>query len=386
MLEPQKVCFTLLLLSSSSEYLPHLCFHSVAVRSTICGDKMGLDTFLSDEEALAFGRSLGSGAWLIPGGLPPGVPSTFYFHSQGVLEVRITSPICVEPMLQERASISKSKKFRLSVVYNGHVATTDYHVPNAGGILEFDQLFTFATGPDGPGSAKGSNDLLQVLLLEPGSSLNKYKKETRSFCGNISTVFWHLVLFPFCVIKYVTVLSAEAVSQVVGSGAILAASMPVKVSETLEDLSSTASLDVELYYGDDGAKMYRLGGCLQKCAKEPNLEQLSLTMAYKPPTMPKPSKRKSVLVITDTSTSDPELASDRLNISCVDLMEREGLDDILGLIENVYDTDPVGPRTRSAMDAPPVKRIKAIYGKNLPTEVGAFYCRRPASIEKSTTN
>jgi hypothetical protein len=326
---------------------------------------MGLDTFLSDEEALSFGRSLGSGPWLIPGVLPPGVPSTFYYHSQGVLEVRITSPICVEPMLQDRASISKSKRFRLSVVYNGHVATTDYRVPNEGGVLEFDEVFTFATGPDGPGSAKGSNDMLQVLLLEPGTSVNKYKKT--GCCAKISSVFWHLVLFPFCVIKYVTILSAEVVSQVSGSGAILAASMPVKVSETFQDLSSTPSLDVELYYGDDGAKMYRLGGCLQKCAKQPDLQLVSLTMAYQPPTMPKPSKRKSVLVITDKSASEPELASNRLNISCADLMEREGLDDILGLIENVYDTDPVGPRTRSAMDAPPVKRIKAIYGKNLPT-------------------
>jgi hypothetical protein len=31
----------------------------------ISGDKMGLESFLNDEEGLSLGRSFGSGAWLI---------------------------------------------------------------------------------------------------------------------------------------------------------------------------------------------------------------------------------------------------------------------------------------------------------------------------------
>ena len=179
-----------------------------AVRSVICGDKMGLDTFLSDMEALAFGRSLGSGPWLFPSNLPPGTPSTFYFHPQGILEVRITSPVQVKTMLKDRRIISKSKKFKLSLVYNDNVATTDYHVSENGSVL-FDETFCFATGPDGVGSAKGSNDLFQVLLLEPGVSASKHEKDDRSCCRKLLCFpFQILCLFPilfYCMVKHVTI-------------------------------------------------------------------------------------------------------------------------------------------------------------------------------------
>lgn len=347
----------------------------------ICGDKMGLDTFLSDREALAFGRSLGSGPWLFPANLPPGVPSTFYFHPQGILEVRVTSPIRVKRMLKDRRAISKTKKFKLSLVYNDNVATTDYHVSENGSVL-FDETFCFATGPDGVGSAKGSSDLFQILLLEPGVSASKHEKDNRSCCRKLLCLpFQILCLFPilfFCMVKHVTILSAEAVSRAVGGSTILAVSKPINVSGTLQ--RPTIKVRIKLYYGDDRDDMD--GGGF--CRKKPSPEEISVTMKYTPPARLKPNRRKSKIAIKDNNTSDPELADDR--VDCADLLEREGLDDILSMVENVYDTDPVGPRSRSSTEAPPVKRIKAIYGKNLRTEVGAIYRRRPAAIERNTEN
>jgi hypothetical protein len=58
-----------------------------ALRSVITGDKMSLDTFLSDEEALSMSRSLGSGPWLFPKTLPDGVPGCVYLRPNGVLQV-----------------------------------------------------------------------------------------------------------------------------------------------------------------------------------------------------------------------------------------------------------------------------------------------------------
>ena len=52
------------------------------------------------------------------------------------------------------------------------------------------------------------------------------------------------------------------------------------------------------------------------------------------------------------------------------------MDNVLKFIKSRYEDDPIGPRTRSALDAPPVSRIIAIFGVNKPTEIGAVYRRR----------
>jgi len=357
-----------------------------ALRSVISGDKMGLDTFLSDPEALAFGRSLGSGPWLFPSKLPPGAPSPFYFHPQGVIEVTVMSRISVKAMLKDRRSLSRSKKFKLSLVYNDNVVSTDYHFAEDDS-LEFDEVFTFSTGPDGPGSANESTDLFQVLLLEPGVSASKHEREHHCCLRQIICLPFKIICFLpiifFCMVKHVTILSAEAVSRAIGGSTILAASDPIKVSSVLKKRTGTNTIEVDLYYGDD-REDHAEGGCC-KCCYKPTPERVTLTMTWKPPaTGPQQSRINSAIAVKDTNTKDPEMKKARK--PCADLLEREGLDDILSMMREVYDTDPVGPRGRSATEAPPVKRIKAIYGINLSTEVGAVYCCRPAAILSSTEN
>ena len=67
-----------------------------------------------------------------------------------------------------------------------------------------------------------------------------------------------------------------------------------------------------------------------------------------------------------------------------DILEREGLDGTLTLIRDVYDKDAkIGPRTKSSSDAPPVQRIHAIYGTNLPTEVGGVYKRKDNALAQN---
>ena len=55
----------------------------------------------------------------------------------------------------------------------------------------------------------------------------------------------------------------------------------------------------------------------------------------------------------------------------------EGFTNIEGLAKKYYEDDPVGPKTTSSTEAPPVKRVHAIYGINIPTEVCAVYRHRP---------
>jgi hypothetical protein len=67
-----------------------------------------------------------------------------------------------------------------------------------------------------------------------------------------------------------------------------------------------------------------------------------------------------------------------------DIIEREGLDDVLEMIKDVYDGDSIlDPRQKSSCDPPPVSRVHAIYGVNLPTEIGSVYMRKDACFSES---
>ena len=67
-----------------------------------------------------------------------------------------------------------------------------------------------------------------------------------------------------------------------------------------------------------------------------------------------------------------------------DIIEREGLIDTLQMIKDVYDQDTlIDPRKKSSCDPPPVKRIHAIYGINLPTETGSIYKRKDTYFSDS---
>lgn len=57
-----------------------------AARSTLLGDKMGLEAFITKEEALILGRSFSSSAWLLP--LGPSANRTFFLRRQGALEIK----------------------------------------------------------------------------------------------------------------------------------------------------------------------------------------------------------------------------------------------------------------------------------------------------------
>lgn len=59
-----------------------------------------------------------------------------------------------------------------------------------------------------------------------------------------------------------------------------------------------------------------------------------------------------------------------------DIAEREGLQKLLRFAKEAYDEDRFQPRELSRSERPPVKRVHAIYGVNLDTEVGCVYSRQ----------
>ena len=57
-----------------------------------------------------------------------------------------------------------------------------------------------------------------------------------------------------------------------------------------------------------------------------------------------------------------------------DLLDKDGfVSNMFDLHAEYYEQDPLGPITKSALDAPPVNIVRSIYGINVPTEVGAIY-------------
>ena len=61
-----------------------------------------------------------------------------------------------------------------------------------------------------------------------------------------------------------------------------------------------------------------------------------------------------------------------------DLIHQDGfMETMFKINEKYYENDPLGPTTKSALDAPPVNIVHSIYGINVPTEVSAVYRKRP---------
>jgi len=64
-----------------------------------------------------------------------------------------------------------------------------------------------------------------------------------------------------------------------------------------------------------------------------------------------------------------------------DLFDKDGFcSNTFHTYEEYYEKDPLGPVTKSAMDAPPVNCVRSIYGINVPTEISAVYRKNPVVI------
>ena len=120
-----------------------------ALRSFISGDKMGLDTFLSDSEALLMGRSLGSGLFLLPTLLPQTAAPVAFVRMEGGLEVRLLGSIDTTGVLGKRQKKDLPEKVAMVVVVDGETLTTPYHELDSEGKVTFDETFHFRLGDDG---------------------------------------------------------------------------------------------------------------------------------------------------------------------------------------------------------------------------------------------
>lgn len=371
-----------------------------ALRSVISGDKMSLDAFLNDEEALVLGRSLGSGPWLIPQNLPNGVPASAYILPHGVLQVSFTHACDANPLVDKRESLQRPTKYQMQVVGRGlHgsmserlVVRTPFHKVSTElgpDVVNFTtEQISFGTLPKAvPGAT------LHFLLQEPGIGAAKRDKNDRGCCTLaclIGSIFCCIPYIVFRLLKCLTcnlvragALTADAITSTAGGGTTLAFSEAVKIPANVWK-GDTVAMKIPLFHQSDYGQSE--GYCFPSLMR-PRTMYVHVKLKWLPYDSKK-SFRKVCSPVCQPSDDAPALpirhkrdGGTFQTFPGYDLLEREGLTQTtLQCIKGSYDGDRLGPRTLSSEEPPPVKRIHAIYGINLPTEIGAAYRRNDTCI------
>ena len=409
-----------------------------ALRSFVSGDKMGLETFLSDSEALAMGRSLGSGVWLMPAEIPPESPPTAILRSDWALEVTLMSAIDTSVFLDQREDGSKPKRMKITVTFNGKAASTPMHPIDEQELVTIGETFQLRTHEE-----LREKVCMTIMLCEPGlSRARKSKSKLRDahlccrntffnrwrimsdgeeqyrwgrppkankvlFWINILTFWW--LIWPilrygiefgfklsfgavYCALWCLfegTILSANEVAQVSKSCMVTAFARIQNVREVVLQGGSTNDahevvLDVDLISNRDRRWV--------RCCRQNRTLTIKVKLKWiSPKSLAHPRKSVSQVICQPTTLKLPVLGKEihskkapeakYLSRSGYDLLDAEGLGTrIFKHMNKIYDSDAFDPRGLSSTVPPPIKRVKAIYGINRPTEVSSVYRRRSTMV------
>lgn len=336
---------------------PHLGT-PMALRNILSGDKMGFDKFLNSQETLSFGRSLGSLPWLLPRDLPPGVPSSAYVLNNGVLKVEFPSSLDPTPLVGDRRTVFKPKGLQLVVSCGlksnqrklDPLETPFRNVSNRG-ICSFHDIMSFSTDPQ----PKNEEFILQIALKEPHLAKMKPKLLNKA-------------------LRYVP--NSEPTVLKAGSGTTLALSEPISIPKTIFK-GKQERLQVILKQKEDSN---------EEMESNPRIVILDVNVEWVPhrDEVSVDSNCPVISKVTDLApTLNVRKYRQKFNeINGHDMMHCEGLDDYLLTVHNIYNCDnELGPRSMSSIYAPPINRVHALYGINLPTEIGAAYHRKDSSSD-----
>lgn len=360
-----------------------------ALRAMISGDKMGLDAFLKDEEGLVLGRSFGSGAWLLPSPttLPKSAIPSAFKRQEGILQVTIARPIDCASFLDARKADPSSAKFRLVVVLdNKKILTSEYTTfPEKGSrLLTFSESFRFAL----PGTAKPVGQI-EIRLQEKGVLKEEKKLKRGLYYSFLCCPVRLIINLIVCIIKFTLLLPCTLLGGILrsvlgltrwtvkktlkaaGAYTTLASTLPITVQNVIKN-NGEGETAVSLVHSQEYQTQARCSS-RGESRNEPILLKLSWSV-------------EDDDVIDDTLASSRTESiplcfygkkgkSDYRTVLADGLLKSEGLDNALALIKECYDTDEIGPLSISSSQPPPVRRVKAVYGINLPTEVGAVYRR-----------
>jgi len=367
-----------------------------AVRATIDGDKMGLDAFLNDEEGLILGRSLGSGPWLAPRELPRKAPPVVFIRKEGVLEITVP-PIDCSDLLRERKD--SPPKLRLAIIFGKDVLTSDFTSAKVsrGKFIsyEFPGTFQFPTTADIP-TRQSKEGMIQFVLQEPGlkGAKNEAQEEKTLYESPVCCPLRCAVEILLCPFKYVlclpctltgcivrksyelTVDAAHLTAAAVGAGTNVARSAPFSMASAITSKRHDAKVKSTLHHVlDEEPSIFKSQRKAHISARLHWLPPMDVVRPVMRQTSPVALLPKGSAYTMSVRHHKKKHVTYDITDGC-ELLSNEGMGTTLALIGDRYEKDEMGPRTRSAADAPPVDRVVAIFGVNRPTELGAVYRRR----------
>jgi hypothetical protein len=364
-----------------------------SVRSVFDGEKMGLDSFLDDDEGLMLSRSLGSTPWLFPlentsaTPLTPSVPPSVLRLESSIILTIPTQTIPMKSFVYRRESMPS--KVRLAI----HLAK-DFVVRTEFYPLSRDKKSPMLTLEEEVWSVAVPPTIDQTLKLYPKFEVHLEELGAGQLPRKQRRGVYHCdILWPcrfaFCVMKWILCLPCAIVLKIlrllarganrgidltagaVGSFRAIGKSNKINWAKVLRASSKAASNDG----GESGGVNSELRFQMLPCDREgqgfffelPSPQECVFKIKWRPPSSlleTKPFDR-----VTDKKTAIHQYYP----ASTGALLETEGLDNAVKLLRDSYCSDPVDPRGLSSWHPPPIQKVVAIYGINLPTETSSVY-------------
>ena len=344
-----------------------------AVKQVVLVDESTMNNFLTFEECVLFGRKTGSAPWMFPTQLPTGAPPIAHVERQGILEIQVKYVLPVLDLIPFRRKQDRPRKYQLQAVLgieSDHstmrVVSSNFLPISEDNRMDFTtETFCFTTPPDH--WSDSHRYTLQFLLREPEWSQAKTAKEFDESlpCGgclcHCACCLIDVAVFPFTLINEFTL----------DKSAVMAISEPLSLKDVpLDEPQSFHSVTMTLINIHDTKK-------LQRDPDRSRRISMDMRLRWSPYDPESPSSKYcSVAETTDPVALDFTNTQSRQSyhsMSGHDLMYKEGMTRYLTAIHDLYERDEYGPYSKSSSEAPPISRVHAIIGTNIPTEVGAFY-------------
>jgi len=372
-----------------------------------------LDPMLSLEERLVFARSLGSALWFVPTYLPSierNAPPTIMCKKEGMLSVEILHSVDnplgdMRKLVTNKHGTRDMLPFKIRIEYGTRKNKDRVHCKSdvakeinsnpSGTDPQYFEVthskFIFPT----PSTLVDDSCLnpIRFTIMERGD-IRPHELESAGF-GTKVLRFLGYKDRAFALFVHGQTKKAEKHKVPV---AMSGAPLQINVRDLLESGEDGITLEVPIVARVD---MSFIG-----LVPKPNHRSVTMTIRVKwtpPPSNDDDDLTNPMAFLPSQASSEesqtlfattPEIQSTRayndtdpsyVPLSGQAILRAEGLEKtMVKVVREIYGKDPMDSRVACASDRPPVKRIYAIYGINVDTEVSKMCCRAPCYYENDT--
>jgi len=352
---------------------PHMGV-SLAVRSVLMGAGLAAPVDLmmaGDDEGLVLYRSFGSAAWLMPRSIPPNAIPSVICRREGELAVAIVGNIEFGTLFKGRTN---PKELRLVIHYQADQKIYSNYVLISPEDTSFyiEETYYIAIPEIKDQGQERPFGFLYFSLEDPGSLVHMDKADKNSLRVMLSKATDNSVMKS---IKRSYIKAQKGLQKSLGVGEEIAygVSGDLRPSDFLSCDDNTLKKEYCLYHPTFYSNQGKIKLALKytPCSIATNETETPIACideALSSVDLPITSAKKNELhmdltynYLSGNQMFDKSLVKEKFN----------------KMVKERYEDDPLGPKTKSSLDCPPVKRVRAIYGINLKTEVCTVFRRRP---------